>query len=452
MSGEQTTELPFESTEGEISDIEDQIEVPSDSAKPLTLPVISVTSPTIGLSRPAVVLTSPTALFQTTKMASASTATSTSMEITLPDGSKIRVSNRAKAVNDVAEFVQITSAARVNLTPKEQADVRHAITRKQHSLYNKMDLVSTNLNELVGFQTNLESTERHFGKYDLHQIFMITSTSQEVSLLDPLITSTSQEVSLLDPTITSTSQEVSLLDPLITSTSQEVTLLDSTITSTSQEVTLLDSTTASTTQGVTLLNRSELERVLILAQNLHDCLCADNNWNGVDQIKATFPTFKRPKASSAFLSKCHNCGGEHYLRDCTEPKDQSRIDANQKRTKAAQKLANKNKKGGKGNTNKTIIGHPPGGKFPERPRKGQSNKCTVEGTQFYFHFKSNRWLPVDQQANVVGTTVHTPHQGVTNGGSTPAAHIAERNLIISSISNQFADAMTALSASMAESS
>jgi hypothetical protein len=45
-------------------------------------------------------------------------------------------------------------------------------------------------------------------------------------------------------TITSTSQEVTLLDSTITSTSQEVTLLDSTITSTSQEVTLLDSTIA----------------------------------------------------------------------------------------------------------------------------------------------------------------------------------------------------------------
>jgi hypothetical protein len=79
-------------------------------------------------------------------MLSTTTTTSTSQEVTLPDGTKIRVSNRAKAVNDVAELVQITSAARVNLTPKEQVDVRHAITRKQHSLYNKMELASSNLN------------------------------------------------------------------------------------------------------------------------------------------------------------------------------------------------------------------------------------------------------------------------------------------------------------------
>jgi hypothetical protein len=54
-------------------------------------------------------------------MASTSTSTCTSMEVSLPDSSKIRVSSKAKAVNDVAELVQINSAARVNLKPKEQA-------------------------------------------------------------------------------------------------------------------------------------------------------------------------------------------------------------------------------------------------------------------------------------------------------------------------------------------
>jgi hypothetical protein len=75
----------------------------------------------------------------------------------------------------------------------------------------------------------------------------------------------------------------------------------------------------------------------------------------------------------------------------------------------------------------------------------------VEGKQHFFHFKSNRWLPEDQHANVAGTAA-TTKQVATSGGSTQAAHFAERNLIISSITNQFADAMSALSASMAESS
>jgi hypothetical protein len=53
---------------------------------------------------------------------------------------------------------------------------------------------------------------------------------------------------------------------------------------------------------------------------------------------------------------------------------------------------------------------------------------------------------VDQHANlsetgsVAGTTA-TTKQVATSGGFTPPAHIDERDLIISTISNQFADAM-----------
>jgi hypothetical protein len=71
---------------------------------------------------------------------------------------------------------------------------------------------------------------------------------------------------------------------------------------------------------------SEPEHFHTLAQNLYYRLCADKNWNRVDQNKAIFPTFKSSKAATVFLSKvnCHNCGGSHNLRDCAEPKDQSR--------------------------------------------------------------------------------------------------------------------------------
>jgi hypothetical protein len=119
MSGEPPTEIPLEPTQGDTSDIEDQEESSSASSTSTNSSIFNQSSPTVALL-------SPTVLFRTSTMASTTTTTSTFQEVTLPDGTKIRVSNRAKAVNDVAEFVQITSAARVNLTPKEQADVRHA--------------------------------------------------------------------------------------------------------------------------------------------------------------------------------------------------------------------------------------------------------------------------------------------------------------------------------------
>jgi hypothetical protein len=51
-------------------------------------------------------------------------------------------------------------------------------------------------------------------------------------------------------------------------------------------------------------------------------LCSESKWHGQDQNKATFPTFKSPQAASASVSKvkCHKCGGDHYLRDCPDPK------------------------------------------------------------------------------------------------------------------------------------
>jgi hypothetical protein len=173
---------------------------------------------------------------------------------------------------------------------------------------------------------------------------------------------------------------------------------------------------------------SEPDKTLNVAGNLYTKLCSENQWSGLDQNKATFPTFKSPKAASAFVSKvkCHNCDGDHYLRDCPDPKDQRRIDVNQKKMKVAQSLAKKDKKDGKGKDSKSGIGNPPGGKFPEKPARGQPNKCTVDGTDYYFHFKSHRWLPVDRQRNVA-----TPIP--TAGTATTIQHTITRNGLLSAI-------------------
>jgi hypothetical protein len=63
----------------------------------------------------------------------------------MPDGTKVEVFSKPKQVNEASEFVQILSEDRRNLTPKEQADIRMAIVKKQHDPYNRMDLASTNL-------------------------------------------------------------------------------------------------------------------------------------------------------------------------------------------------------------------------------------------------------------------------------------------------------------------
>jgi hypothetical protein len=101
-------------------------------------------------------------------------------EITMPDGSKVEVFFQPKQVNEVSEFVQILSKDQRNLPPKEQADIRASIVKKQHPLYDHMDLTSTNIDELVGFQNNLSSTEKNFGRFDLLQIFQIVDPERDI--------------------------------------------------------------------------------------------------------------------------------------------------------------------------------------------------------------------------------------------------------------------------------
>jgi type II secretory pathway component PulC len=96
-----------------------------------------------------------------------------------PDCYKVEVAATPKTIDANTEYIQISSADRVKLNQKEQTNIRHAITKKQHSLFDKMDLTSTDLKQLVGFQTNLVAGERHFAKYDLRQIFMVVEPDRD---------------------------------------------------------------------------------------------------------------------------------------------------------------------------------------------------------------------------------------------------------------------------------
>jgi hypothetical protein len=49
---------------------------------------------------------------------------SNTSEITMPDGTKIEIHDKAQAVNDLAEFVQITSAERLKLDAKHSEATR----------------------------------------------------------------------------------------------------------------------------------------------------------------------------------------------------------------------------------------------------------------------------------------------------------------------------------------
>jgi hypothetical protein len=63
---------------------------------------------------------------------------------------------------------------------KNRRTFGHRSSRNNISLYDHMDLTSTNIDELVGFQNNLSSTEKHFGRFDLLQIFQIVDPERDI--------------------------------------------------------------------------------------------------------------------------------------------------------------------------------------------------------------------------------------------------------------------------------
>jgi hypothetical protein len=64
-------------------------------------------------------------------------------EVILPDWTRIEVYLDPKQIDQVAEFVQLKSEDRRNLTTREQTKIYASIVKKQHGLYDHMDLTST---------------------------------------------------------------------------------------------------------------------------------------------------------------------------------------------------------------------------------------------------------------------------------------------------------------------
>jgi hypothetical protein len=185
---------------------------------------------------------------------------------------------------------------------------------------------------------------------------------------------------------------------------------------------------------------SDPEAVLALAESFYIDLNADNMWNGVDQNKATFPAISTPHDAVAFLSqiRCHNCGDLHYLRDCTAPKDQGRIAVNKKILSKAWKLA---KKEGKDSMDSTKDSKSTSlrSKWPPRPGRGENNRRTIDGKEYFYHFKKGKCLLVNpnhptttsntQAANMAdGTNPTQPAQSTESCGMSSVTDDSSRKL------------------------
>ena len=124
---------------------------------------------------------------------------------------------------------------------------------------------------------------------------------------------------------------------------------------------------------------------------------------------------------------CHNCGGDHKLDQCPKPQDERKIQENrhsffdQNCKKGSGSRGGRGRgsgrsgfgRGGRGGRGKGHFGSRYNGRgrgstagpkpntptidLP-RPKKGESNRKTVDGKEYWFKFKDNTWYECDKPA------------------------------------------------------
>lgn len=106
-------------------------------------------------------------------------------EITLPSGKKtfVDVTKTASLVasssDSVPVYVQLSSAKRILLPAKEQAEYHKSITSLQHPKFKALDTSLEKISDLVSVHTCLETTERHFQQFDLMDTFYIIKPDRD---------------------------------------------------------------------------------------------------------------------------------------------------------------------------------------------------------------------------------------------------------------------------------
>ncbi|KAG7345189.1 hypothetical protein IV203_032720 [Nitzschia inconspicua] len=206
------------------------------------------------------------------------------------------------------------------------------------------------------------------------------------------------------------------------------------------------------------------EMVLSAAQTHYHNLCTDGKWTGVSQNNATFPAFSTKRDAVAFLSElhCHNCGGPHLLRHCTKPHDKSRIRKNRKRFEELRTLAEDDSSSDDSSTDSSEDSSTDASKqhsnrrskWPPRPKRGEPNHATIDGKQYYYHFKSRRWRRISKNRD--HTDEDKPDTKEHPSSSTPApapvpdssklssTQRRQANLVLSQFQQEFNDAFSVL--------
>lgn len=153
------------------------------------------------------------------------------------------------------------------------------------------------------------------------------------------------------------------------------------------------------------------EFLLNFAENKYRKMMATNEWSGVTH-KARETVFFTSLQKHGGGPICFNCGNKHSLKDCTMPRDGTRIKANKKlfwdKKKGGNSDASTNQRGRNTSSNKNSTKPPKDPKWavPTEEENKNRNQRTIDGKLHYYQFKTKRWKPVP--ATVAAVAVAAP--------------------------------------------
>ena len=208
------------------------------------------------------------------------------------------------------------------------------------------------------------------------------------------------------------------------------------------------------------------EDLIQLAETTYANLVQRGLWNGVN-TKANATQFVASKAKEAFANRlstfisksdfnkkkiCFNCGGDHLLHDCTQPKNEKRI------TAMKQKFWDKRKKvegggGGGGNNERkkeggkrNTKGKSNKWKPPTEEEKANHNRRMIDGNLNEYNESTRRWSPVSTSGGGGGRNSNLASEGppTHRASNTTSTGSAERDVALANASNSINQALRGL--------
>jgi hypothetical protein len=166
------------------------------------------------------------------------------------------------------------------------------------------------------------------------------------------------------------------------------------------------------------------DQVFSLAQQRYVQMSELGTWTGTT-TKGNESAFSinGNSASTGVKYECFNCGGNHSLSDCPQPKNSDRISQNRKKFLNAKRKKSKSTKK----------------KFSKcsGPRPEEHGRRIIDNKEHYFHHKSSRWKLVDEDKKpVANVVVNEPKSDVSKQSDSDASTVVQDHL-------QFANAKKA---------